>query len=35
MDWDEYSRNIEPYIKKYEKEIDETGVEHLEIFKIS
>jgi len=35
MDWDEYSRNIETYIKKYEKEIDESGVEHLEIFKIS
>ena len=35
MDWDEYNRNIETYIKKYEKEIDESGVEHLEIFKIS
>jgi len=35
MDWDEYSRNVEPYIKKYEKEIDDSGVEHLEIFKIS
>ena len=35
MDWEEYSRNIETYIKKYEKEIDESGVEHLEIFKIS
>lgn len=35
MDWDEYNRNIETYIKKYEKEIDDSGVEHLEIFKIS
>ncbi|OGD21253.1 MAG: hypothetical protein A2W03_09540 [Candidatus Aminicenantes bacterium RBG_16_63_16] len=35
MDWEEYSRNLEPYLKKYEKEIDESGVEHLEIFKIS
>jgi hypothetical protein len=35
MDWEEYSRNVEPYIKKYEKEIDDSGVEHLEIFKIS
>lgn len=35
MEWDEYSRNVEPYVKKYEKEIDESGIEHLEIFKIS
>ncbi len=35
MDYDEYSRSLEPYLKKYEKEIDDSGVEHLEIFKIS
>ena len=35
MEWDEYSRSLEPYLKKYEKEIDESGVEHLELFKIS
>ncbi len=35
MEWDEYNQNMEPYVKRYEKEIDESGVEHLEIFKIS
>ncbi len=35
MEYEEYSRNLEPYLKKYEKEIDESGVEHLEIFKVS
>lgn len=35
MEWDEYNQKIEPYIKKYEKEIDDSGVENLEIFKVS
>jgi hypothetical protein len=35
MEWDEYNQKIEPLLKKYEKEIDDNGVENLEIFKVS
>jgi hypothetical protein len=35
MEWDEYDRKIEPLLKKYEKEIDDSGVENLEVFKVS
>jgi hypothetical protein len=35
MEWDEYNRKVEPYIKKYEKEIDDSGVENLQVFKAS
>jgi hypothetical protein len=35
MEWDEYNQKIESLLKKYEKEIDDNGVENLEIFKVS
>jgi len=35
MSWEEYNRKLEPFLKKYEKEIDDSGVENLEVFKVS
>lgn len=35
MEWAEYSEKIDPFIKKYEKETEEFGLERLEIVKVS
>ncbi len=35
MEWDEYSEKIEPFVKKYETEIEEFGLDRLEIVKVS
>lgn len=35
MEWDEYNEKIEPFMKKYEKEIEAAGVENLQVFKAS
>jgi hypothetical protein len=31
VDWDEYNKRLETFLKKYEKEIDEHGLERLEV----
>ena len=35
MEWDEYEKKLEPFLKKYEKEIDEHGLERLEVRLVS
>jgi hypothetical protein len=30
-DWDDYNKRLEPFLKRYEKEIDEHGLERLEV----
>ncbi|MGB7297505.1 MAG: hypothetical protein WBC70_18155 [Candidatus Aminicenantales bacterium] len=30
-DWDGYNKRLEPFLKKYEKEIDEHGLERLQV----
>jgi len=35
MEWDEYDKKLEPFLKKYEKEIDEHGLERLEVRLVS
>jgi hypothetical protein len=31
IDWEDYSNKLEPFLKKYEKEIDRHGLERLEV----
>ena len=31
VDWDEYNKRLETFLRKYEKEIDEHGLERLEV----
>ncbi|MBP1767483.1 MAG: hypothetical protein H6P98_1598, partial [Candidatus Aminicenantes bacterium] len=35
MDWDEYDKKLEPFLKKYEKEINEHGLDRLEVRLVS
>jgi hypothetical protein len=35
MEGDEYDKKLEPFLKKYEKEVDEHGLERLEIRLVS
>ena len=35
MEWEEYDKKLEPFLKKYEKEIDEHGLERLEVRLVS
>jgi hypothetical protein len=35
MEGDEYDKRLEPFLKKYEKEIDEHGLERLEVRLVS
>jgi hypothetical protein len=35
MEWDEYDKKLEPFLKKYEKEIDEHGLDRLEVRLVS
>lgn len=35
MDWEEREKKKAPYLRKYQKEIDENGIENLEVYKIS
>jgi hypothetical protein len=35
MDWDEYDKKLEPYLKKYEKEINDHGLDRLEVRLVS
>lgn len=35
MSWDEMEKKKAPYLRKYQKEIDENGIENLEVYKIS
>jgi hypothetical protein len=35
MEWEEYEKKIEPFLKKYEKEVDEHGLERLEVRLVS
>ncbi len=35
LDWDDYSESIEPFLKKYEQEIDENGLDRMEIIQAS
>jgi hypothetical protein len=32
LEWDDYNQSVGPFLKKYEKEIDENGLDRLEIF---
>jgi hypothetical protein len=31
IDWDDYNKRLEPFLRRYEKEIDEHGLERLEV----
>jgi hypothetical protein len=31
VDWEEYTKKLEPFLRKYEKEIDQHGLERLEV----
>ncbi len=35
LEWNDYSESIEPFLKKYEHEIDENGLDRLEILQAS
>lgn len=35
MEWEEYEKKIEPFLKRYEKEVDEHGLERLEVKLVS
>ena len=35
MGWDEYEEKREPFLQKYLKEIEENGIDNLEIYRIS
>jgi hypothetical protein len=35
MEWEEYDKKLEPFLKKYEKEIEEHGLERLEVRLVS
>ena len=35
MEWNEYNEKMEPLQKKYEKEIDEFGLDRLDVLKVS
>ncbi len=35
MEWDEYEKKLGPFLKKYEKEINEHGLERLEVRLVS
>jgi len=35
MNWDEYDKKLDPFLKKYEKEINEHGLDRLEVRLVS
>ncbi len=35
VEWDDYNKRLDPFLKKYQKEVDEHGLERLEILRPS